>query len=218
MRKHVVLAVPAVLIAATASIAPSVGATALAPIGTSHHPLAVPAAGFHRYASFTGHSKTLARAYSTSMTLAQASKDLAFPVADDQIKSVRFVSSHSTLSIRVRVRDLHKVTEANGMYTLPVFDFGSVGNNSVVTSVFVDRENHAEINGGTKGAHVSVVRGINGTVTLTIPRTHFPAKDKTERIQVISGTALTTTDYTELASWGNAMRAPYTGGVFVDAH
>lgn len=38
-----------------------------------------------------GHGRTLAR-HSSSMTLVQASKDVAFPVADEQIKSVRFVS------------------------------------------------------------------------------------------------------------------------------
>lgn len=69
------------------------------------------------------------------------------------------------------------------------------------------------------GARTSVsFAAPTGTVTLTIPRTDFPAKDKTEQIQVASGIALTTTDYTELAWWGSTMPAPYKGGVFLDAH
>lgn len=217
MRKRLLLAVPVALVAATAAIAPSVAATS-APIGTFHDPLPVPAAGSHRYASFTGHGTTLASRDSSTITLAQASKDLAFPVADNLIKSVRFVSSHSTLSVRVRVANLHKVTEANGTYTVPVFDFLSNGNNSVTTAVLVDPSNHAETSGLPKGAHVSVIRGTNGSVTLTIPRSDFPAKDKTERIAVATVTGLEKANGADLASWTSTMKAPYKMGVFVDAH
>lgn len=169
-------------------------------------------------AAAAGHAKMMAAALTNRMTLAQAAKNLAFPAADNEIKSVRLVSSHHTLTVRVQVSDLHKMTEANGLDTVPGFVFFSNGNDTVTTEVFVGANDQALAFGVPKGGHVSVVRGINGSVTLTIPRTDFPAKDKTERIQVGTETHLEKPGSTYFASWGSLMPAPYKLGVFVDTH
>lgn len=230
MRKRLLLAVPAVLIAATASIAPSTATTTATttagpgPIGTFHNPLRIPAPGHHRYASFNGYSKTFAAAQTNTMTLAQASKDLAFPVADDQIKRVRFVSSHNTLTVRVWVPNLHKATEANGTYTSPSI---TINDNDGATDVYVavDAKNHVVTSARPDGMRISVIRGINGSVTFTIPRDDFPAKEKSDQIEVDTETDLTKTDgdpaydtATVLADWGSTMRSPYRRGVYVDTH